>query len=277
VIGVVIPVHGSIDSILSLLESLSNQKKSNLFKVIVVYSGNHSNYLRLNLLKPKNFEFSAIEVESSSYWARSIWEGVKVFISELECSHILFMNDDIYIDSNLIANFEMLSKVGVGKNVYFSPVFDVDKEHILSGTLNVYFSHFLIMDNLNLSQIKSNISDLATGRCTMYPIEFFLDGGRIHYTLFPHHYADLDLSRQAKKLGYSLLCDLQLKIFSKNDFSSSVHFGNFFKRYFHVKSPDRLISWFSFWTLYAKTIVRVSLIQYILIVLRNLISKARNN
>jgi GT2 family glycosyltransferase len=274
-IGIVIPVHGEIDSILRLLESLNSQKGCDPYKVIVVYSGDHANFMAVKSFKPVIFELKVLEVASSSYWARSIWEGVKVFISELGCTHILFMNDDIYIGPNLIFNFELLSKASDNKNVYFSPVFDINSKQILSGTLNVNFNKLLIKDNFFLSDLMPNLSDLATGRCIMYPIEFFFNGGKINYGLFPHHYADIDLSRQATKLGYSLLCNSEVQVYSKNDFSSSVHFNAFFKKYFYVKSPDRLISWFSFWVLYAKTTNGISFTQFILVVLKFLISKLR--
>ena len=264
-IGIVIPVHDRVSHALKLLDCLDSQIGSNNFKVIIVHSGSFSSYSRLHSFRSINFQYDSFKVSRNSYWARSIWTGINAILASSECSHILLMNDDIFIDSHLISKFEMLSSSGHPKHIYFSPVFDKDGGEMLSGTTTVDFSNLKITESFSLKHDSPNLSDLASGRCTLYPVDFFNQGGKVHWRIFPHHYADINLSIQARRLGYSLICDMQTKIQSKNDFSSSVRLKGFIEKYFSVKSPDRFISWFMFWFLYAKNTQEVGLLKLLLI------------
>jgi GT2 family glycosyltransferase len=263
--GIVIPVHNQVMPALSLLNSLDNQIGSNKFKVIIVHSGNYTGYSKLLSYCPENFQYECIKVSQNSYWARSIWTGIKKILKSSECSHILLMNDDILIDSHLISRFVTLSNSGHPKHIYFSPVFDKDGGDMLSGTTKVDFGNLKITEYFSLENKPPNLSDLASGRCTLYPVDFFNHGGKVRWRIFPHHYADIDLSCQARSQGYFLICDLQTRIHSKNDFSSSVHSKNFIKKYISIKSPDRFISWFMFWFLYARNNEKLGLLKLVFV------------
>jgi GT2 family glycosyltransferase len=253
-LAIIVPTHNRINRISHLLEELENQIGSKKFDVILINSGNKESSIVLEKTSSSRFGFFHYGVHENNFWAKSISTGINLALKLDKYSNIMLLNDDVFVEKNFISLvYDDLTGLD-SYSVLFYPVFEVGSGLTLTNTLSVNSLEMSISNELNLVNSFFKVSDLAPGRCVIYPTIFFKSGGRVRYKLLPHHYADLDLSRQARALGFKLLCSQKVAIRSHNDFSSGTVQKNCFRKLFTKKSPSRLISWFFFWIGYFRTI-----------------------
>jgi GT2 family glycosyltransferase len=251
-LSIIIPIHNRPEHSIDIVRQLSVWFESFDFDIILVNSGN---FEEIDVMLKDNFFDSQfihhIKVPENYFWCKSVKEGIYFCLNDLNSLFCLLLNDDLELSYNFIPNVFDRLKSSDDNTVIGGIVCDKKTQNILESSLIVNYD-LLTISNSDLDYpLDLMRTDLIAGRCVIYPLNAFKERIQLRCDLFPHHYADFDLSRQAAKLGYGLFIDSNLVIHHKLRPSVELFSKNLVSRMLHIKSPDRFLSWYFFWKRYS--------------------------
>lgn len=246
VISLLIPIHNGLSytkKCLQNLYSIISEEQFNNIRIIIVDDGStdgssewiKKNYLGVHLLNG----------DGNLWWSESINVAAKYALNEFATEYVLLWNNDIIADAeyfNILLAHTHRKEPSI---ILGSRILKMNKpKEIWSNggrLLSKFGFRWQIYSNKTDSNKRSRIiyPEWLTGMGTLVPAEIIKDIGYWDSENFPQYFGDLEFTYRAKKLGYSLKVDPNLRIWNNTDNSRAtldVTFRQFFSSIFLEKS-----------------------------------------
>ncbi|MBE9126708.1 MULTISPECIES: glycosyltransferase family 2 protein [unclassified Coleofasciculus] len=205
-IVIVIPVRNRKKYTQNILTQIYNQTsrlgKSSDFSVVVV--DDDSTDGTKEIVKNSFSAVHLIEADGSLWWAGAIVKGMRYAITNLDADYVVWLNDDLYITENFIANLSTICKSTSYKETIVGGIV-LDTTHrdwiVYSGSkarkpishVNCFFSS----DELE--------ADVLCGNIVVVPKIIVNKIGFPDAEKLPHHGSDYEYVMRAKKAGFKVI------------------------------------------------------------------------
>ena len=219
-IYVLIPVHNRKDLTVQSVKDLLAQDTNHDIEIVIIDDGSTdgtSEVLKEIQTSVENGlrTITILRGNGAWWWSRCIEEAIRFIKPRLENEdRILFLNDDVRIDSN-----------------YCSSLITVIDRHsdciVMSATIS--------------------FSDVAPGRGTLYPADIFIDGLNVDSRRLPHYLSDYEFSIRAKRTGLKIVCSHNSLVYTNVDWGNSRQPSSFVKRFTAIESPLNIVANWTFW------------------------------
>ncbi len=263
IIYVLIPVFNRLNLTKNIISCLRRQSYKKNLRIYVVNDGSTDgtgDWLN------QQCDVNTIKGNGSLLWTGAINLGLETLLKKVNSEDwLLLLNNDIEINEDYV---ETLFKIA--KENYPAAVGSIIKNKngkIVSIGPKINTKYLKVNDlydvkrNLKYKKIIKNL-DALSGRGVIYPIESIMKVKRINQIIFPHYFADYELSIRIKKKGYSLLLSNEACVYTNEDFKLiSIERGKhpLFKKLFSKKSSSLIYSQFFFWWRASNNIERITL------------------
>ena len=244
----VVPVHNRIEMTLKFLDSLDKQTVKEPISVLVVDDGSTDGTERVLRDRNGKHHIHILTGTGDWWWGGSVWRAINDLRTKTQPDDWVFLaNNDTILDPNYIrylhetANQNDQSLVG-GRSFEIWP----------DGTQHPVSSGFLI-DHSSLSVLAIDGDfvgirevDALAGRGILVPVSA-LARVSMQPRLMPQHFADLDLTSQAKPHGFRLLVDHRAESLQIDRASSALELGHKLKPSLKKPSPMFIPALTTFW------------------------------
>ena len=254
-----VPVFNRSNLTKLFIENIIKQSFENFILYIIDDKSQDDTVEMVRSFSSLDKRINLIKTDGNKWWAGSLEFGLKkVYESGFIKSHdfIAFMNDDVFIERNLLKN---LLKVLVNNpNSIISPVRVKGKKIIASGSRILNWPLALTkrpLNGKNFSRIKSQPLvevDFIGANCTLFQSNLIKDIGYPNYLKLPHYHSDGEYFYRAKKLNYKIYLCPYLAIY-RNDESTGLFnsisqssLKDFLKSFFIRKSINNVEDRFNF-------------------------------
>ncbi len=214
----IVNFNGNIDTS-SCLKSLEDLKIKDFNLSVVVVDNGSKEVFKATPEKYKNFKLHLLRSEENLGFSGGQNLGINLALVN-NADFVLILNNDVYIDENLITNlletFEKQKGAGlVSPKIYFAKGHEYHKDRYKESDLgkviwyaggkmdwkNVLASHIGV-DEVDKGQFENlEKTDYASGCCEMIKKEVFEKVGLFDEKYFLY-YEDNDLSQRAKRKGF---------------------------------------------------------------------------
>lgn len=209
---ILVPIYERSEYIHQLIEQLNEQTYPN-FELLLI---DHSPKTCTPNILPNYV--TKLRGTPDMWWSGAMNVGIKHAL-EIEDkgteSYIVFMNDDVKFDKNLISNLVDSSRKNVAGIGPITIDEDNNKETILDANnfLSFYTANHISPQRGNsIKNVTEKLldTDILKGRGVIYPIQTVRNIGLTNVKL--HYRADPEYSYRAKKSGLKLLIDTSIRV-----------------------------------------------------------------
>ena len=250
-IYVLIPVFNRLHCTKKIIKCLREQTLKENLKIYVVDDGSKDgtgDWLN------KQFDINIVQGNGKLFWSGAINLGLRnIFKNSNPDDWLLLINNDVLIKSDYV---ESLFKIA--KKNYPAAIGSIIKNkngEIVSVGPKINTKSLEIKDLNDFKKIfkhKKLLKDVdaLSGRGVIYPLKSIVEVNGINQRIFPHYFADYELSLRIKKKGYNLMLSKDAYVLSDEDFDLIKHqrkIQPFFSKLSSKKSPSLIYSKFFFW------------------------------
>jgi GT2 family glycosyltransferase len=176
-------------------------------------------------------EVEVIEGDGSLWWGGAMAKGLSNILPRTQSGdYVLFLNNDVHIESNFISRLVAASRE-FGGAVVGSILLDVERpERILSIGPRISYELTRCVEVYQTDEAKGGDGsgsldtlptvielDALSGRGTLYPAEVLLKIGNVRYRWLPHYWGDYEISARAKAAGFKILVATRARVWSREE------------------------------------------------------------
>lgn len=273
---VLIPVHNRKNDTVRCVKDLIAQDIKIEIEIVIVDDGSTDGtkeaLAQLDMLSKSGLRrVEILQGNGSWWWSRCIEEAIQYVRPRLRSEdRILFLNDDVRLDSNYCSTLISVNEK-FGDCIVMSQLIDISDGSIIDSPVSV-LSKTLEIRSLPVDASKSGSvsrSDVAPGRGTLYPASLFLRDLNVDSRRLPHYLSDYEFSVRAKRTGLDILCSHDSKVFTGTEWGNSHRKFGLIRRHTDIGSPKNLRANWTFWRTWephqSKMILLVKIIRYRLV------------
>ena len=256
-VGFAIATHNRKKILRDCIEAINHNEYCNIVICVVDDGSSDGTWEMLNHNFP---EIVSIKGDGSLWWAGATNEAIKACL-DLNCEHIILLNDDCMIQRDTISKFIKCSENFPGV-VITSVALDIKHPNKIWwagstwGSINLFpfiwlirqkYSHYTLISEL--PNFPYNTSEF-TGRGTFIPRSIFESMGLIDAETFPQYGSDNDFSLRVTTSGGRAIVDPNNRVFIYTEEAGQNTSGSFltlpvrfFKLMFYRKNGDVVRVW----------------------------------
>ncbi len=238
---IIIPVFNRKDITLNCLKLLHNQTYQNFETIVVDDGSTDGTEEAIRESYPKTV---VIRGNGNWWWTKSVNEGCKYALAS-HAFGILLMNDDIefkknYLQEliNCIAHYpnsiigSLSLTVEKPHKIFFS---GIKKRNVFTAKISKYHKQFSLYEPDKITGIHS--TEVLPGRGVYIPAIVFDKIGFLNEDKMPQYYSDFDFTNRAKRIGFNVLINWDLIVYSywketgKGAIYSNLKFMDFLKAF----------------------------------------------
>lgn len=231
-IGLLIPVFNGLpytkQCLAQLYKIIPGKSGENDFKteIVVIDDGSADG---TTLWISENYPLAHILTGTGNlWWSGSINLGMQFALEQLQCTYVLWWNNDIIPADDYFNHLELLIRSSqpeiAGSKVYYAD----DRDRVWSmggifdaGTGRKYMTGMNKKDNPDLEQIHE--ADWLPGMGTLIHKNVIHKTGLLNAKDFPQYHGDSDYTLRISKAGYKILVFPQLRIWNDKSQSGLLH------------------------------------------------------
>jgi GT2 family glycosyltransferase len=290
-ICIVIPSHNRADLLKKLLSQIMCQTsihKSEIYDIIVVVDGSTDG--TLEMLAKEFPDAHIIKGDGTLWYTRSMNEGFKYALQNLEPDFFLTLNDDVELADNYIDEILKIARKNDGKSIVGSLGITKSKPHrvVTPGNsfknkhLGLYRQHLPFLSEVDPNELTGmHPSITLPGRGMLIPVSI-LKELRGFDEKFKQYHSDGDFTLRTIKRGYIVKINWATKIYvNLEKTSNTTSFLNksfllLLKSYFKPTSRNYLLDKLRFnWRHSSKLLSPFLMGLFVIVSVRNLILKSK--
>ena len=262
-IYVLIPVFNRLHFTKKIIKCIREQTFKEILKIYVVDDGSSDgtgDWLN------KQLDINIVQGNGNLFWSGAINLGLKNILKIANPDDwLLLINNDVLINPNYVETI-----FNIAKNNYPAAIGSIIKNKngkVVSVGPKIFTKSLKIKDLNDYKKIFKNKKllkdvDALSGRGVIYPLKSIVEVKGINQYIFPHYFADYELSLRIKKKGYKLIISKDAYVSTEEDFDLIKYqrkIQPFFKKLSSKKSTSLIYSKFFFWWEASNIIERITL------------------
>ena len=251
-IYVLIPVHNRKDLTVQSVKDLLAQDTNHDIEIVIIDDGSTdgtSEVLKEIQTSVENGlrTITILRGNGAWWWSRCIEEAIRFIKPRLENEdRILFLNDDVRIDSNYCSS--LITVIDRHSDcIVMSQLVDISDGSYIDSSVSVSSNTLEIKSQPGDLSATISFSDVAPGRGTLYPADIFIDGLNVDSRRLPHYLSDYEFSIRAKRTGLKIVCSHNSLVYTNQDWGNSRQPSSFVKRFTAIESPSNIVANWTFW------------------------------
>ncbi len=218
-IYVLIPVFNRLHCTKTIIKCLRRQTYKKYLKVYVVDDGSTD---ETETWLNEQLDIISIKGNGNLFWSGAINLGLKNIVKNANSNDwLLLINNDVEINPEYVETLFKIAK----KNfpAALGSIVKNKNGEIVSVGPKIFSKSLKIKDLIEDKKIFKNKKlikdvDALSGRGVIYPLKSIKEAGGINQRIFPHYFADYELSLRIKKKGYNLMLSKDVCVFTDEDF-----------------------------------------------------------
>ncbi|MED3883937.1 glycosyltransferase family 2 protein [Priestia aryabhattai] len=241
-IYIILPVHNRKEVTKRFLKCLKEQTYKN-FHLILIDDGSTDG--TSEMVKNSIKEVTIIKGNGNLWWGGSLQKGYE-WVKENRINDediLLIINDDTEFNKDFLEKGLLLLNQDP-ETLVLSTSIGKQTQRIVSGGVNVIWRNLSFKDTL----INNDVDCIPTRGLFMY-VKDFLNIGQFYPKLLPHYLSDYEYTIRAKRKGYRLKVEKELKLLvdeNETGYHDAIlenDYKSFIKKYFSKKNPGNPFTW----------------------------------
>lgn len=244
----VVPVHNRVNLTLQFLDSLDAQDVDEEVHVLIIDDGSTDGTTKKIQQRVGRFPVTVIPGNGKLWWAGSVGKALKAIKWNVTQADWIYLgNNDTVLDPNHIS-YLLDTATSAPRTLVGARAFEMWPD----GTEHPVSSGFMINRKmLEISAIPGNDDhihqvDALSARGLLIPATA-LDSINIHPWLTPQHFADVSITSQLRKLGFTLKADHRAVSTQTDRAGSALELGATNRPSFDRKAPLFIPALVTFW------------------------------